>query len=196
MNNKQHFAQAPKEVIVVEGRDDSKRLYEIFGPNLKTIESNGSAINSKCLEQITAAHEKFGVIVMTDPDYQGDRVRNIISQAIPNVKHAHLRRDEARSHKEGESLGVEHASDSAIIQSLAAIMTANKENYTYFSVSELIEMKLISHPQARKRRAYLSDRLRLGSMNGKQLQRKLALYNISREEISKIMKEGELSGQL
>jgi len=32
----------PQEIIVVEGRDDTKRLIETFGPTIKTIETGGS----------------------------------------------------------------------------------------------------------------------------------------------------------
>jgi len=32
----------PQEIIVVEGRDDTKRLIETFGPTVKTIETGGS----------------------------------------------------------------------------------------------------------------------------------------------------------
>ncbi len=40
-----------KEVIVVEGRDDTRRLKEIF-PDIETIETNGSAIDKPTLERI------------------------------------------------------------------------------------------------------------------------------------------------
>ena len=33
-----------KEVIVVEGRDDTRRLKEVY-PEIETLETNGSAIN-------------------------------------------------------------------------------------------------------------------------------------------------------
>ena len=51
-----------KEVIVVEGRDDTRRLKEIF-PEIETIETNGSAINTKTLAQIKLLNETRGVIV-------------------------------------------------------------------------------------------------------------------------------------
>ena len=53
----------PNEVIIVEGRDDTKRLIETFGSNIKTIETNGSAVSRKTQEQIKAASEKFDIII-------------------------------------------------------------------------------------------------------------------------------------
>ena len=58
-----------KQVVVVEGRDDTKRLKETFGA-IDTIETRGSAIDEATLERIRQAQAKRGVIVLTDPDSQ------------------------------------------------------------------------------------------------------------------------------
>lgn len=63
--------EIPQEVIVVEGRDDSQRLIQTYGPQIKTIETNGSALSRQTLQQIVRAAETSGIIVFTDPDYQG-----------------------------------------------------------------------------------------------------------------------------
>lgn len=60
-----------EEIIVVEGKDDTKRLKEVF--DVDTIETRGSAINESILEQIEHAQETRGVIVFTDPDFSGRR---------------------------------------------------------------------------------------------------------------------------
>ena len=98
------------EVIVVEGKDDTanlKRYYEV-----DTYETRGSAINQDDLERIATLQELRGVIVFTDPDYNGERIRKIIMQEIPQAKHAFLNRGEAvpKSKTKGRSLGVEHVS--------------------------------------------------------------------------------------
>ena len=65
----------PKEVIIVEGRDDTTRLIETFGPDIKVIETGGSALNRATQARIKQAAEQFGIIIFTDPDYQGLRLR-------------------------------------------------------------------------------------------------------------------------
>ncbi len=75
-----------QEVLVVEGKDDTanlKRFYEV-----DTYETRGSAISDDDLERIEKLHDLRGVIVFTDPDYNGERIRKMIMQAIPTVKHA------------------------------------------------------------------------------------------------------------
>ena len=78
-----------EEIIVVEGKDDTKRLKEVF--DVDTIETRGSAINENILEQIEHAQETRGVIVFTDPDFSGEKIRKTIREAVPDreVHRAH-----------------------------------------------------------------------------------------------------------
>ena len=52
MTSEKSFAPLPREVIIVEGRDDTKRLIEVFGPQVKTIETNGSALSRSVMSDI------------------------------------------------------------------------------------------------------------------------------------------------
>ena len=81
------------QVIVVEGRDDTANLKRYF--DVETYETRGSAINEQDLERIQRLHQRHGVIVFTDPDFNGERIRRMIMTAIPTVQHAFLKRDEA-----------------------------------------------------------------------------------------------------
>ncbi len=56
-----------QEIIVVEGKDDTRRLREVVDAD--TIETIGSAINEDILMQIEHAQETRGVIVFTENDY-------------------------------------------------------------------------------------------------------------------------------
>lgn len=96
-------------VIVVEGRDDTANLKRYF--DVETYETRGSAVNQD-IERIQRLHELHGVIVFTDPDFNGERIRRMIMTAIPTVQHAFLKRDEAvpKSKSKGRTLKIEHAS--------------------------------------------------------------------------------------
>lgn len=83
-----------KEIIVVEGRDDTAKIRQAVEAD--TIETNGSAVDNIILKQIQHAKTKRGVIIFTDPDYPGERIRQIIDNAVPGCKHAFLTRDNAR----------------------------------------------------------------------------------------------------
>ena len=80
-------------MIVVEGKDDTanlKRYYEV-----DTYETRGSAINQDDLERIATLQGVAWSHSFTDPDYNGERIRKIIMQEIPQAKHAFLNRGEA-----------------------------------------------------------------------------------------------------
>lgn len=79
-----------KEIIVVEGKDDTVAIKRAVDAD--TIETNGSAIGDHVIEQVKLAQRKRGVIIFTDPDYPGERIRKIISDKVPGCKHAFYRR--------------------------------------------------------------------------------------------------------
>ena len=60
-----------KEVIVVEGRDDTAAVKRAIQAD--TIETNGSAIDDEIIEQIRHAAEIRVVMVLTDIDYHGKK---------------------------------------------------------------------------------------------------------------------------
>ena len=72
-----------REVIVVEGKDDTKRIN--MAVNADTLETRGSAISDETLEQIEELQEKRGVIVFTDPDFSGEKIRKINQEAVPGT---------------------------------------------------------------------------------------------------------------
>lgn len=75
-----------KEIIVVEGRDDTARVK--MAVDADTIETNGSAIGDTVIQQVRLAQETRGVIILTDPDFPGEKIRKTIAEAVPGCKHA------------------------------------------------------------------------------------------------------------
>ncbi|MCJ7476803.1 ribonuclease M5 [Streptococcus suis] len=177
-----------QEVLVVEGKDDTanlKRFYEV-----DTYETRGSAISDDDLERIEKLHDLRGVIIFTDPDYNGERIRKIIIEAIPTVKHAFLQRDEAapKSKTKGRSLGIEHASFEDLEKALAGVRGHyDDENNFDISQKTLIRLGLLMGGDSRKRREYLGEKLRIGYCNGKQLLKRLELFGISLAEVEEAM---------
>ena len=176
------------EVIVVEGKDDTanlKRYYEV-----DTYETRGSAINQDDLERIATLQELRGVIVFTDPDYNGERIRKIIMREIPQAKHAFLNRGEAvpKSKTKGRSLGVEHASFEDLEKALSGLVGSYEdENFFDITKFDLMRLGLLMGKDSRKRREYLGEALRIGYCNGKQLLKRLELFGVSLAEVEDAM---------
>ena len=176
------------EVIVVEGKDDTanlKRYYEV-----DTYETRGSAINQDDLERIATLQELRGVIVFTDPDYNGERIRKIIMQEIPQVKHAFLNRGEAvpKSKTKGRSLGVEHASYEDLEKALSGpVGSYEDEHFFDITKSDLMRLGLLMGSDSRKRREYLGEELRIGYCNGKQLLKRLELFGVCLSQVEEAL---------
>lgn len=176
-----------KQVIVVEGKSDTQRLNRLY--QVTTIETNGSAVDERTLLEIKKAHELHGVIVFTDPDISGTKIRQAVVDAVPGVQHAFIERDEAKPRHKG-SLGVEHASDSAIENALVNVyQLADPAGNAVEPIAQkdLIALRLIGTPDAKDRREYLSSQLYLGYVNGKQLAKRLGLFQISLDQVATVL---------
>lgn len=182
-----------KEIIVVEGRDDTRRLKEVFG-NVDTIETNGSAIDKEVLEVIALAHQRRGVIVLTDPDFPGEKIRQTIIQAIPTVKHAFLTVEEATPKGKG-SLGVEHASKEALDRAFSNVRKmGEQDNHDRVTKTFLMRLQLIGLPQSAKLRDTLSKKLGIGHVNGKQLEKRLNAFGYTPQQVIEALEEiGEVN---
>lgn len=182
-----------EEIIVVEGKDDTRRLQEVVVAD--TIETIGSAINEDILMQIEHAQETRGVIVFTDPDFSGEKIRKKIIEVVPDAKHAFLaRRDAAPAKRAYKSLGVEHASDEAILEALRLVSTPVQEDAVpekEIPAEALYHLGLIAGADAKQKRERLGEILRIGYTNGKQLQKRLKMFRITEEELSDAMNQLE-----
>ncbi|MDY3928270.1 MAG: DUF4093 domain-containing protein [Clostridia bacterium] len=114
-----------KEAIIVEGTYDQIKLSGFIDGII--IKTNGFSIfnDKKKLETIKTLAEKTGIVILTDSDTAGFKIRNYIKQYIPEemVKHAYVpdirgkEKRKNRASKEG-LLGVEGINESVIIKAL------------------------------------------------------------------------------
>ncbi|WP_050636865.1 ribonuclease M5 [Candidatus Stoquefichus sp. SB1] len=163
-----------KEVIVVEGKTDTAVIKKLFDAD--TIETNGLAIDDKTLDLIEQANLKRGVIVLTDPDYPGMRIRNIIIERVPNIKQAFVDKKDAIGEKK---LGIAEAREEAIIEALKNVVTFTKDVET-ITWPEFISLDIIGD---KKRRMKVYDLFHLGYGNAKTLFKRLNMAQITKQDI-------------
>ena len=173
-----------KEIIVVEGRDDTRRLKEAVVCD--TIETNGSAINEAVLNEIGVALNTRGAIVFTDPDFPGQKIRNTIIERFPNIKEAFMPREKAIARN---GLGIEHASVEDIQKSLQSVVTRYEIEKDHITIRDMNLWKLSGTSDARERRTYLTNRLNIGYANASQLKNKLNRYKIEHSAVTQILSE-------
>ncbi|WP_433746093.1 ribonuclease M5 [Falsibacillus pallidus] len=175
-----------KEIIVVEGKDDTTAIKRAVDAD--TIETNGSAISTETIEKIKLAQKTRGVIVFTDPDFPGEKIRKTIADVVPGCKHAFIEKFAAKP-KFGKGIGVEHASNEAIREALKDAHQMDKEVEEIITQEDLIAAGLVGGPGSKERRTRLGDLLKIGYTNGKQLHKRLMMFQISEESFAEAIKQ-------
>ncbi|WP_411348609.1 ribonuclease M5 [Paenibacillus sp. WLX2291] len=179
-----------KEVIVVEGRDDTVAIKRAV--HADTIETGGSAIGPQVIKRVRLAQERRGVIILTDPDHAGERIRKIVSREVPGCKHAFIPESEATL--KGD-IGVENASPEAIREALSRLHSEMPEAETLIDWDDLIMTGLVMRPDAAARRMIMGNLLGIGYGNGKQFHKRLRIFGISREEFAAALSQLEAEEQ-
>ena len=174
-----------KEIIVVEGRDDITAIKRVVDAHI--IALNGfSALSKKTINKMVELSQNNDLILFTDPDFAGKKIRDTLKRYIPNIKHAFVSRKDATRN---DNIGVENANDEAILDALKNVITANQNIENRFSIEDLIDNGFVSGSNAKKRRVMLGDTLKIGYYNAKQLLKALNSFNISREQFEEAVKK-------
>lgn len=166
-----------KEVIVVEGRDDITAVKRALDCEL--IATGGFGFPKGVMERIKTAQKKKGVIIFTDPDFAGEKIRKTISAQIPECKHAFLPREEAI--KDGD-IGIENASPESILAALEMVRTETKDERNEFSQRDLVKYGLLGGENSSGKRDLVGRQLGIGYGNSKQFLNRLNHYGVTREE--------------
>ena len=78
------------EVIVVEGRDDIDAVGKAVDADI--IATHGYGIRQETIDRIRHAYETRGIIILTDPDHAGQRIRQRLTELFPDVCRLHMTR--------------------------------------------------------------------------------------------------------
>lgn len=184
-----------QEIIVVEGKDDTTAVQRAVDAD--TIETGGSAIGDDVLRRIELAQARRGVIVFTDPDAPGERIRKIVTERVPACKHAFLTKNEARGRR---GIGVEHASNEAIRRALESVRSPSDEGAVpgepgEIEWSDLLDAGLIVHASSASRRERMGELLGIGYANGKQFYKRCLVFRITRVEFLAALEQLEQEGR-
>lgn len=167
-----------KEIIVVEGKSDISAVKRAV--DAEVIATSGLGLNENIMNIIKKASKNKGIIILTDPDYPGKKIRYMLSAEIENCKHAFIARDKAN--KNG-NIGVENASPEDIREALKNARAEISDSKQEFTNSDMVYYNLVGNANASKRRAVLGDELGIGYCSAKQFLKRINSFGISREEL-------------
>lgn len=157
-----------KETLIVEGKYDKIRLSSLVNANI--IQTDGFMIykNKEMIHLISRLADETGVIILTDSDMAGIKIRNYIKSCLAgkNVKHAFIpsvqgkEKRKARAGKEG-LLGVEGMDDEALLKALSDVGYENGKNKEKITKSDFYLMGLSGGADSKALREKLSEHLSL-----------------------------------
>ena len=166
-----------KEVLVVEGKMDTVAIRRALEAD--TIETGGFTLAPYTLRQIEAAYQKRGIIILTDPDGAGERIRRFLTERFPEAGQAFIPKIQATANND---VGVEQARPEAILAALAKVRHHGYRPQVEFTHMDLFKYDLNGSPRASSRRDALGAELGIGYGNAKRFLERLHHYGVMRKE--------------
>ncbi len=167
-----------QEVIIVEGNHDSALLKSLI--DCDTIITNGSTLSKTTQKLIKQTALQRSIIIFTDPDSTGEKIRRQIVKLVPDAKHAFLPQHLALG--KGK-IGVEHAKAQDILAALQNIQTFS-EHTNSITMSDLLDLKLAGLPDSENLRRNVAHHYSLGDCNAKTFLKRCGMLDITKEQLA------------
>lgn len=175
-----------KEVIVVEGRDDIDAVQKAV--NADIIATHGYGISKATIERIENAYKTRGIIILTDPDHAGNKIRQRLTEMFPDALQAYISKSEALD-KADTDIGVENAKPEVIARAIEAAGRTLTEQHAEFTEKDMMYYGLAAGNGSRELRDALGRKLGIGYANSKGFLKRLNNYGITRTDLEKAITE-------
>ena len=173
-----------QEVLIVEGKMDVAAVRRAVEADC--IVTGGFHFNRRTLADIAAAYNRRGIIILTDPDSAGERIRKFLAEKFPNAKHAYIPKVEAVANGD---IGVEQASPESIRRALSKVRTLEINPREEFTAAEMRDYGLAGGENSSILRDKVSAILGIGYGNVKTFVKRLNSYGITRAEFLDAVKQ-------
>ncbi len=171
-------------VIVVEGKSDIQFLESFIDAIL--VSTNGSDVPRETIDYLLNLSHTKDIIVLTDPDSPGKRIRDILDANIPNLKHAYVEKSKSiKKHK----VGVAESSKEHVLESLKHLIYSKDMKLGDISMEQLYQIGLTGQPNSAELRQKVMQELHLGFGNAKTMLKRINQLNITIEELEKTVRK-------
>lgn len=173
-------------VIVVEGKMDKDVISSFLDCDIIT--TNGSAVSRETINLIKELKKRKRVIVLTDPDAPGKRIRDILNNEIPRLENAFVPKNKAIK---GHKVGVAECSKDTIMEALEHIISPTEETIgndaQRISMSDLFELGLVGDEKSSMKRIAFCEKMHIGECNAKTLLKRCNMLGLSKDDIKGAM---------
>ena len=163
-------------ILVVEGKEDASYLSNYIASEIVVV--NGFEIPKTTINYLRNKR----VIVLTDPDEAGQRIRERINALLPDVVNVKI---DIKKCNRGNKNGVAECEIDEILTKLKQYSVTANESQSDIKMSDLYNLDLLGNQELRKS---VCEKLNLGECNAKTLYKRLIANNIKLKELTEIVK--------
>lgn len=173
-------------VIVVEGKMDKDLLESFLEVDIVT--TNGSEVSRETINYVKELSKNRNVVVLTDPDAPGKRIRDILNSEIPGLYNAFVPKEKSiKKHK----VGVAECDKKTILEALENLMCPVADvPDSDLTMADLFEFGLTGHQNSVEIRKKLENALHIDQVNGKTLLKRLKALGLNKKNLEEIIKNG------
>ena len=177
--------QSYPAIIVVEGTSDEALISSFLDADI--VVTNGSEVPRETIEFLKEAKKKRDIVVLTDPDCPGKRIRDLLNQEIPGLLHAFVLKEHAIKH---HKVGVAESSKADILEALSHVVpsSCSRGNLT---MGDLVDLGLMGLEGSVTKREKLERVLHLGHTNGKTLLKRVNALSLTKDELKEALEKDE-----
>ena len=125
-------------IIVVEGTSDEAFISSFLDADI--VVTNGSSVPRETIEYLKKASEHRDIVVLTDPDSPGKRIRDILDQNIEGLQHAFVLKEHAIKH---HKVGVAESSKEDVLMALSHLVPSKNNRRGNLVMSDLFDLGLM-----------------------------------------------------
>ena len=163
-------------ILVVEGKEDASYLSNYISSEI--VVTNGFEISKETISYL----KNKKVIVLTDPDEAGTKIRNKLNQLLPNAINVEV---DIRKCIRDTKNGVAECEINEVLTKLKPYSISKKSSESDITMSDLYELGLINNKDLREQ---VCQKLNLGKCNTKTMYKRLLNNNIKLKQLCEIMK--------
>ena len=163
-------------ILVVEGKEDTSYLSNYIASEI--VVTNGFEISKETISYL----KNKKVIVLTDPDEAGAKIRNKLNQLLPDAINVEV--DIKKCVRDIKN-GVAECDIDEVLTKLKPYSISKKSSESDITMSDLYELGLINNKDLREQ---VCQKLNLGKCNAKTMYKRLLNNNIKLKQLCETMK--------
>ena len=163
-------------ILVVEGKEDASYLSNYISSEIVVL--NGCNLQEGTINYL----KNKRVILLTDPDEAGKRIRSKLNELLPNIINVEI---DIKRCTRGIKNGVAECEIDEVLTKLKDYSCSENKTSSDIQLADLYNLGLMSDKCLREK---VCQRLNLGSCNAKQLFKRLQSNGIKLEQLCEIIK--------